>query len=199
MFHIQLVIPKHHGAKLTDIPDEGLSEILVRESHQAQLRALTTSPLALTNPSSPTQPIIKKLVHATGASDYNILQNNGTIAHQQVHHVSARSEIAARLFVRCPQSLTGIPSISPSVLPSGALSHGKRAPFPSCQRSLLTRVALIRSPSQTRQRAWASSGLPRLATWTRSRHSAKMSSPRCKPMLHLVSRGYRDVDRCRGK
>ncbi|EQK99029.1 HIT family protein 1 [Ophiocordyceps sinensis CO18] len=55
-----LVIPKHHGAKLTDIPDEGLSEIL---------------------------PIIKKLVHATGASDYNILQNNGTIAHQQVHHV----------------------------------------------------------------------------------------------------------------
>ncbi|KAK1251371.1 hypothetical protein MKX07_006850 [Trichoderma sp. CBMAI-0711] len=55
-----LVIPKYHGAKLHDIPDDQLSEIL---------------------------PTIKKLVAATGASDYNVLQNNGTIAHQQVHHV----------------------------------------------------------------------------------------------------------------
>ena len=28
----QLVIPKHHGAKLTDIPDEHLTEVLVRPS-----------------------------------------------------------------------------------------------------------------------------------------------------------------------
>lgn len=28
----QLVIPKHHGAKLTDIPDDALTEILVRSS-----------------------------------------------------------------------------------------------------------------------------------------------------------------------
>ncbi|KAF3059035.1 Hit family protein 1 [Trichoderma lentiforme] len=55
-----LVIPKYHGAKLADIPDDQLSEIL---------------------------PTLKKLVTATGATDYNILQNNGTIAHQQVHHV----------------------------------------------------------------------------------------------------------------
>ncbi|GAB0131848.1 hypothetical protein EsDP_00000305 [Epichloe bromicola] len=55
-----LVIPKYHGAKLADIPDDQLSEIL---------------------------PTLKKLVNATGATDYNILQNNGTIAHQQVHHV----------------------------------------------------------------------------------------------------------------
>ncbi|KAH8179538.1 HIT domain-containing protein [Sarocladium implicatum] len=55
-----LVIPKYHGAKLHDIPDDQLSEIL---------------------------PTVKKLVAATGAQDYNILQNNGTIAHQQVHHV----------------------------------------------------------------------------------------------------------------
>ncbi|PHH74668.1 hypothetical protein CDD82_4831 [Ophiocordyceps australis] len=55
-----LVIPKYHGAKLVDIPDEHLTEIL---------------------------PTLKKLVRATGATDYNILQNNGTIAHQQVHHV----------------------------------------------------------------------------------------------------------------
>ncbi|KKA27191.1 hypothetical protein TD95_002110 [Thielaviopsis punctulata] len=55
-----LVIPKYHGAKLADIPDDQLSEVL---------------------------PVLKKLVVATGATDYNILQNNGTIAHQEVHHV----------------------------------------------------------------------------------------------------------------
>ncbi|KAI2603028.1 HIT-like domain-containing protein [Hypoxylon fragiforme] len=55
-----LVIPKFHGAKLTDIPDDQLGEIL---------------------------PVAKKLVTATGASNYNILQNNGRIAHQEVDHV----------------------------------------------------------------------------------------------------------------
>ncbi|PFH63303.1 hypothetical protein XA68_14955 [Ophiocordyceps unilateralis] len=55
-----LVIPKYHGPKLADIPDEHLTEVL---------------------------PVIKKLVKATGASDYNILQNNGALAHQQVDHV----------------------------------------------------------------------------------------------------------------
>ncbi|KAF3059514.1 Hit family protein 1 [Daldinia childiae] len=55
-----LVIPKFHGAKLADIPDDQLSEIL---------------------------PVVKKLVAATGATNYNILQNNGRIAHQVVDHV----------------------------------------------------------------------------------------------------------------
>ena len=55
-----LVIPKAHGAKLTDIPDDQLAEIL---------------------------PVVKKLLLATGASDYNVLQNNGRIAHQEVDHV----------------------------------------------------------------------------------------------------------------
>ncbi|KFY17876.1 hypothetical protein V492_00336 [Pseudogymnoascus sp. VKM F-4246] len=55
-----LVIPKFHGAKLTDIPDDQLSEIL---------------------------PVVKKLVTATGAVNYNVLQNNGRIAHQEVDHV----------------------------------------------------------------------------------------------------------------
>ncbi|KAI2635585.1 HIT domain-containing protein [Hypomontagnella submonticulosa] len=55
-----LVIPKFHGEKLTDIPDDHLSEIL---------------------------PVAKKLVTATGAVDYNILQNNGRLAHQEVDHV----------------------------------------------------------------------------------------------------------------
>ncbi|KAF6812531.1 hit family protein 1 [Colletotrichum musicola] len=55
-----LVIPKYHGAKLADIPDEHLTEIL---------------------------PVVKKLVAASGADDYNVLQNNGRIAHQMVDHV----------------------------------------------------------------------------------------------------------------
>ncbi|EFX04048.1 hit domain containing protein [Grosmannia clavigera kw1407] len=55
-----LVIPKYHGAKLLDIPDEHLADIL---------------------------PIAKKLAKATGAENYNILQNNGRLAHQEVDHV----------------------------------------------------------------------------------------------------------------
>lgn len=55
-----LIIPKFHGEKLVDIPDEHLGEIL---------------------------PLAKKLVKATGATEYNILQNNGPTAHQVVPHV----------------------------------------------------------------------------------------------------------------
>ncbi|RAL03787.1 HIT family protein [Aspergillus ibericus CBS 121593] len=55
-----LVIPKYHGAKLTDIPDEDLAEVL---------------------------PVAKKIAQVTGAEDFNILQNNGRIAHQVVDHV----------------------------------------------------------------------------------------------------------------
>ncbi|KAJ9203160.1 hypothetical protein DTO166G4_220 [Paecilomyces variotii] len=55
-----LVIPKFHGAKLTDIPDDDLREIL---------------------------PIAKKIAIASGAENYNVLQNNGRPAHQVVDHV----------------------------------------------------------------------------------------------------------------
>ncbi|KAF1825100.1 HIT-like protein [Dissoconium aciculare CBS 342.82] len=55
-----LVIPKHHGRTLTDIPDDSLADLL---------------------------PIAAKVARATGAEQYNILQNNGRLAHQQVDHV----------------------------------------------------------------------------------------------------------------
>ncbi|KAI4165100.1 MAG: hypothetical protein LQ342_001377 [Letrouitia transgressa] len=55
-----LVVPKHHGAKLTDIPDESLTEIL---------------------------PVAKKLAQVMNAENYNVLQNNGRLAHQEVDHV----------------------------------------------------------------------------------------------------------------
>ncbi|KAI1612532.1 hit family protein 1 [Exophiala viscosa] len=55
-----LVIPKHHGVKITDIPDDALTEIL---------------------------PVVKKIAAASGAENYNVLQNNGRLAHQEVDHV----------------------------------------------------------------------------------------------------------------
>jgi diadenosine tetraphosphate (Ap4A) HIT family hydrolase len=57
---VKLIIPKHHGAKLHDIPDDQLSEVLS---------------------------VTKKIAIAQGVEDYNILQNNGRIAHQEVDHV----------------------------------------------------------------------------------------------------------------
>nr|POE93202.1 hit family protein 1 [Quercus suber] len=55
-----LVIPKFHGAKLADIPDEHLTELL---------------------------PVAARIARASGAENYNILQNNGRLAHQEVDHV----------------------------------------------------------------------------------------------------------------
>jgi len=55
-----LVVPKAHGSKLTDIPDDQLEEVL---------------------------PVVKKLAKVTGSENYNILQNNGRLAHQEVDHV----------------------------------------------------------------------------------------------------------------
>lgn len=63
-----LIIPKYHGGKLHDIPDEYLTDVL---------------------------PIAKKLAKALGVDQegidgsvgYNLLQNNGRIAHQEVDHV----------------------------------------------------------------------------------------------------------------
>ena len=57
----QLVIPKYHGRTLTDIPDEYLTEVL---------------------------PVVKKIAAASGAENWNCLQNNGRAAHQEVDHVS---------------------------------------------------------------------------------------------------------------
>ncbi|GHJ90268.1 hypothetical protein NliqN6_6670 [Naganishia liquefaciens] len=55
-----LVIPKYHARTLTDLPDEEMSDIL---------------------------PFTKKIAQATGAEHYNVLQNNGRWAHQEVDHV----------------------------------------------------------------------------------------------------------------
>ncbi|PKI85669.1 bis(5'-nucleosyl)-tetraphosphatase (asymmetrical) [Malassezia vespertilionis] len=55
-----LVIPKYHAAKMHELPDDSLADLL---------------------------PIAKKIAVATGADQYNILQNNGRLAHQVVDHV----------------------------------------------------------------------------------------------------------------
>ncbi|KAH9948258.1 HIT-like domain-containing protein [Amylocystis lapponica] len=55
-----LVIPKYHAAKMHELPDESLADILV---------------------------VAKKIALAVGVENYNVLQNNGRIAHQLVDHV----------------------------------------------------------------------------------------------------------------
>lgn len=55
-----LVIPKEHSSKLHQISDIGLSEILVT---------------------------LKRIAQSLNIENYNILQNNGKIAHQEVMHV----------------------------------------------------------------------------------------------------------------
>lgn len=58
-----LVIPKFHGERLHLVPDEHLSELL---------------------------PVVRRIAHnvfGTRGIDYNLLQNNGILAHQEVDHV----------------------------------------------------------------------------------------------------------------
>jgi diadenosine tetraphosphate (Ap4A) HIT family hydrolase len=72
-----LVIPKYHGAKLHDVPDEHLTELL---------------------------PVAKKIAIATGADQYNILQNNGRMAHQMVDHVHCKCRLSIRALGAAAQS-----------------------------------------------------------------------------------------------
>ncbi|KAG1050510.1 hypothetical protein G6F43_007227 [Rhizopus delemar] len=55
-----LVIPKYHAEFMHQVPDEYLAEMM---------------------------PSAKKMMKAIGCSEYNILQNNGRLAHQAVPHV----------------------------------------------------------------------------------------------------------------
>ncbi|KDQ49218.1 hypothetical protein JAAARDRAFT_165714 [Jaapia argillacea MUCL 33604] len=55
-----LVIPKYHAEKLHEVPDEYLTDSMI---------------------------VAKKIAVAVGCENYNILQNNGKIAHQIVPHV----------------------------------------------------------------------------------------------------------------
>ncbi|KAI0655422.1 HIT-like protein [Cubamyces menziesii] len=55
-----LIIPKYHAEKLHEVPDEYFGDVL---------------------------PAAKKIALALGAENYNLLQNNGRIAHQEVDHV----------------------------------------------------------------------------------------------------------------
>ncbi|RDB14868.1 Hit family protein 1 [Hypsizygus marmoreus] len=55
-----LIIPKYHAEKMHQLPDEYLADAM---------------------------PIAKKIAIAQGVENYNVLQNNGRIAHQEVDHV----------------------------------------------------------------------------------------------------------------
>jgi len=55
-----MVIPKYHAPQMHELPDEYLADIL---------------------------PLAKKIALAQGSENYNVLQNNGALAHQVVQHV----------------------------------------------------------------------------------------------------------------
>ncbi|KAJ2889498.1 Adenosine 5'-monophosphoramidase [Coemansia aciculifera] len=55
-----LVVPKFHAEKMHQLPDEFLADSM---------------------------PVAKKIATALGVDNYNILQNNGRLAHQEVPHV----------------------------------------------------------------------------------------------------------------
>lgn len=101
------MIPKHHGAKLTDIPDDQLSEVLVRDNHgNTQIGITDTKQVELTILLTSSQPIAKKLVTATGAQEYNILQNNGRGAHQEVDHVRQLLILVLRAVITADHDVT---------------------------------------------------------------------------------------------
>lgn len=62
-----MIIPKYHGAKLHNIPDEYLEELLPIAKKIAVLQDLN--------------------IDSPEGAGYNVLQNNGRIAHQMVDHV----------------------------------------------------------------------------------------------------------------
>ncbi|KAL2278003.1 hypothetical protein FJTKL_14972 [Diaporthe vaccinii] len=112
-----LIIPKYHGEKLADIPDEHLTELL---------------------------PVAKKIAIASGAKDYNILQNNGKIAHQEVGHVHVHIV-----------SFPGIEEVDPALLPGAKRSTVPQSPLGlrrSVDRARFANMvpSAFRSPSQTR-------------------------------------------------
>lgn len=86
-----LIIPKYHGAKLHNIPDEHLSEIL-----PIAKRVAIALDLAIESPEG---------------DGYNVLQNNGRIAHQMVDHVHfhliPKKDSEYGLIVGWPQSEEG--------------------------------------------------------------------------------------------
>lgn len=55
-----LIVPKQHAVKLPDVSDDALQEMM---------------------------PAAKKIARAIGVLDFNLLQNNGRMAHQEVEHV----------------------------------------------------------------------------------------------------------------
>jgi diadenosine tetraphosphate (Ap4A) HIT family hydrolase len=77
-----LVVSRQHGVKLHDLDDEHLADLL---------------------------PLVKKVAQATGAEEYNVMQNNGRGAYQTVDHVHCELmfETTERLrLTSCQQSMS---------------------------------------------------------------------------------------------
>lgn len=91
-----LVIPKYHGAKLHNIPDEYLAELLPVTKRLAKVLKLDEN-------------------NTPDGEGYNVLQNNGRIAHQEVDHVHfhliPKRDEATGLVVGWPATETDFPKL----------------------------------------------------------------------------------------
>lgn len=91
-----LIIPKYHGAKLHSIPDEYLADILPVTKKLAKLLKLDEN-------------------NTLDGEGYNVLQNNGRIAHQVVDHVHfhliPKKDEATGLGVGWPAAETDFPKL----------------------------------------------------------------------------------------
>lgn len=94
-----LVIPKYHGAKLHNLPDEYLADILPAAKKVVDILGLNVDGADIQD-----------------GSQYNILQNNGTAAHQVVPHVHfhviPKPSAAKGLVIGWPSEKTDFPALT---------------------------------------------------------------------------------------
>lgn len=126
----------------------------------------------------PSQPVLKKIATASGAVDFNVLQNNGRIAHQEVDHVSCPTQNS--------RPLQFLPSRMHSNSIIGSLSLGKRRELPVFTLYECINTDYCRFPSRTRPRVWVFCGSPSSLTWTSLKLCLRKSSLECKRIARLL-------------
>lgn len=94
-----LVIPKYHGTRLHNLPDEYLADILPAAKKVVEVLGLTDDGASIED-----------------GSQYNILQNNGSSAHQVVPHVHfhviPKPSAEKGLIIKWPSEKTDFPALT---------------------------------------------------------------------------------------
>ena len=113
----------------------------------------------------PSQPVLKKVVNASGAVDYNVLQNNGTIAHQEVPHVC------------CPAS---VPRLITLLTGKNRCTFTWYISLLSSSQCAFVSLTSCRSRNPTSRKVLEYYGKLSRQTWTSSRLSVRRSSRKCE-------------------